>query len=638
MRSGDHHLILLAFYAIILLGGVFQALFGLMRLGSLLRFTPHPVMAGFQNAAAVLLFLVQLGNVSGFDHSVPFTQIASHWHEMKPLSVAIAITTFVTMWKARAFVPKVPALFVGLGVGSALYFALSAVGLSRYLGPVIGSSETRPALLSHFGYLPQVSDIIPLLPTIIGGALALAIVSALDALLCAKLVTPFSAKKTDGDRLLVRLGLGNILSAGAGGITSGINIGASVSNRAFGAKTPRSVLINAAALLAVILVAFPVVSYLPRTVLSAAIMVIAIQHIDPWSIELVRRIRTHAARHRGLMVLDLLMVVLVALLAVTIHIVLAVFLGIVIAIALFVVRMSRSNIRRAYRCDTIHSRRARTPDEIAALERGGGAILVLELQGPLFFGSAEVLSREIDALTADNTRSVIIDARRVTEVDATGAQILAEIAGTLAQNGRALAIALARKSEAGARLHEAGVTETIGSERVFDDVDRAIEWAEDNLLHGSRSIELRQEISFGDVDLLRALTHDEIAAVTSHVRRKDYRAGEENFRQGDLGNELFIVMSGRASAYLLQQEGGRIRLATFSPGTVFGELAILDAGPRSASVVADENVVCCVLHAADFDDLSKKEPAVAIKILSGLGRELSGRLRRANTTIHQLES
>ena len=63
------------FFAIILLGGVFQALFGLMRLGSLIKFAPHPVMAGFQNMAAVLLFLVQLGNVLGLDHNVRFTHV-----------------------------------------------------------------------------------------------------------------------------------------------------------------------------------------------------------------------------------------------------------------------------------------------------------------------------------------------------------------------------------------------------------------------------------------------------------------------------------------------------------------------------------------------------------------------------------
>jgi MFS superfamily sulfate permease-like transporter len=636
VRSGGAGLILLAFYAIILLAGAFQALFGLIRLGTLLRFTPHPVMAGFQNAAAALLFLVQLGNVSGFEKSVSFMHFGSHWHEIKPLSVGVALLTFLVMWNAKKLAPKVPPLLLGLGVGSVVYFLLIAAGLSADLGPVIGISDTSPQFFDHLKYLPAAVDIVPLLPTIVGGALALALVAALDALLCANLATP-GAGKSGGNQLLVRLGLGNMFAAGAGGITSGINIGASVANRAFGGKTPASVLINAGVLLVVVLVALPVVSLLPRAVLSACVMVIAVQHIDPWSIELVRRIRTHAARHRGLMLLDLFMVGLVALMAVTLHIVAAVFLGVVVAITMFVVRMSRSNIRRAYRCDTIHSRRARRPDDIAVLERRGGEILVLELQGPLFFGSAEMLSRDVELRAAHATRIVILDLRRVTEIDATGAQILAEISTGLARKQQTLAIALARKSESGHRLHEAGVLETIGPGHAFEDVDRAIEWAEDSLLAGAAG-GASPEHALADVDLLRDLTAAELALVTGLVQRASYRAGERIFRQGEPGRELFIVTQGRASAYLDQPDGGRVRLATFATGTAFGELAILDAGPRSATVIADENIVCCKLTTDDFAQLAKTAPDVAIKLLTRLGRELSGRLRRANRTIHELES
>ena len=140
------------------------------------------------------------------------------------------------------------------------------------------------------------------------------------------------------------------------------------------------------------------------------------------------------------------------------------------------------------------------------------------------------------------------------------------------------------------------------------------------------------------MDVLRGLLPPGIAAIETYASRRTYRSGEQIFSQGDPGRELFIVTKGRASAYLPQEDGRSIRLATFAPGTVFGELAILDAGKRSATVVADDDVVCAVLSASDFDELSRNAPAVAIKILTGLGRELSGRLRRANTTIHQLES
>ncbi len=72
ITTGGIPLILATAFSVLLLGGALQALFGLARLGTLIKFAPQPVMAGFQNAAAALLFLVQLGNVCGFDRNIPF--------------------------------------------------------------------------------------------------------------------------------------------------------------------------------------------------------------------------------------------------------------------------------------------------------------------------------------------------------------------------------------------------------------------------------------------------------------------------------------------------------------------------------------------------------------------------------------
>ena len=160
---------------------------------------------------------------------------------------------------------------------TAAAFALGCfIGFSPFLG-----LHTVIALTLAFVFdLNRVAALLGVysnLPWIIGGAFALAIVAALDALLCAKLAMPPNKPKEDGNRLLFRLGLANMASACFGGITSGINIGPSIVNRTFGAKTSLSVLINAAVVLAVILVLYPVVSYTPRVVLSAAIMVIAVQ-------------------------------------------------------------------------------------------------------------------------------------------------------------------------------------------------------------------------------------------------------------------------------------------------------------------------------------------------------------------------
>ena len=71
---------------------------------------------------------------------------------------------------------------------------------------------------------------------------------------------------------------------------------------------------------------------------------------------------------------------------------------------------------------------------------------------------------------------------------------------------------------------------------------------------------------------------------------------------------------------------------------MFGELAILDAGPRSASVVADGDLVCYALSRANYALLAEKSPPAAIQFMAAIGRELSGRLRTANRTIHELEA
>lgn len=632
-------LILLAFFATILLGGAFQALFGFLRVGSLLRFTPHPVMAGLQNAAAALLFLVQLANVCGFDRSVPFTAVGAHLAEVRPLSLVVALATFAAMWNARAITTKVPPLIVGLGLGSAFYFALVAAGLGAYLGPVIGlpGAVESPAPINHIVEHADAGTLSGLVYYVVSGALALAFVAALDALLCAKLVTAPGAPRADGDRLLARLGLANMASAAFGGITSGINIGPSVTNRDFGAKTTLSVMVNAAALLLVILALFPVVSQLPRAVLSAAIMVIAVQHIDPWSIDLVRRLRAGTLRHRRLMLLDLAVIALVAVLAVTVNIVLAVFLGIVIAIALFVARMSRSNIRRLYRCDMVHSRKVRMPEQAVRLEKVGADILVIELDGALFFGSAEKLSEDIEREARSGTRTVILDLKRVTEIDSTGVRILGDIRQLLAHKDQRLVLALPGAGALAARLAEAGILDAVGGDRVFPDIDRAIEWAEDNLLQDQATDAESEALPLSAVDICAGLSAGEIARLENHMERTRHAAGSVIFREGDPGKELLVLSKGHASAHLAQPDGGDVRLATFAPGTVFGELAILDAGPRSATVIADDDVECYVLSRTSFAALESDAPAIAIRVLANLGGELSVRLRRANRTIHQLE-
>ena len=173
-------------------------------------------------------------------------------------------------------------------------------------------------------------SLLAFLPTIFGGALALAIIASIDSLLCTKLVTAAGEPRRDGDRILLRLGMANLVAACFGGITGGINIGASIANRTFGARSPLSVLINAGALLIASVFLFRWLGEIPRVALSAVIMVIAVQHLDLWSLRLVGRIGRAPLSLRISTAIDLLVVFVVAVLSIALNIVLAVFVGVAI--------------------------------------------------------------------------------------------------------------------------------------------------------------------------------------------------------------------------------------------------------------------------------------------------------------------
>lgn len=639
IAAGGVPLILAIAFSVVLVGGIFEALFGLVRLGTLIKFAPQPVMAGFQNAAALLLFLVQLGNICGFDHNVAFTQVPAHWMEIKPLSVIIAAITFAAMWNSRKLLPKVPPMLVGIALGCALYYLCRLIGLGAHLGPVIANGQRAEIGLSAFPYfmdLKHSADLLAFAPTIVAGALALAIIASIDALLCTKLVTSPGEPRRDGDHILLRLGIGNIAAACFGGITSGINIGASVTNRAFGGRTPLSVLINAAALLIAIVLLFRWLGNIPRVALSAVIMVIAVQHFDLWSVRLIGRLRDTSTSLRISTVFDLVVVIVVAVLSIALNIVLAVFIGLALAVVLFVFHMSRSIVRRTYRCDAVHSRKSRPAPEREFLERAGGAVLVMDLQGALFFGTGETLAKVIDSTLGQGTSCVIFDMRRLTEMDSTGTNALLELRDNLSRRKIDLLLAAGPQSAAAQRLAEYGALPSFAG-HLFPDVDRAIERAEDDLLR-ARQPASAGEIALGEVSVFAGFEPRQVAAVTGLMVRRTYSKGSVVFREGDPGDEVMIVTQGTASAYLHLPNGANVRLATFVQGTVFGEVAILDRGPRSASVIADDDFVCYALSRDNYAALAQKSPDAAIQFMAAIGRELSGRLRTANRTIHELEA
>ncbi len=123
-----------------------------------------------------------------------------------------------------------------------------------------------------------------------------------------------------------------------------------------------------------------------------------------------------------------------------------------------------------------------------------------------------------------------------------------------------------------------------------------------------------------------------LESVGRGMRTRRFRRGEVIFHLGDPGDALFIVMSGAIKIMLPSDSGDEAILATLRPGDVFGELAVLDGAPRSATATALEPTETLVLPRAQFRELLATEPAIRDALLASL----AGELRRLTTHVEEL--
>lgn len=611
---------------IVVVAGVFQVLFGLLRVGHVIRYIPSPVMAGFQNAVAILLLLAQARAVLG---------------TRQPLTMAVALLTVLVIWYGPRFMPRVPAPIAGLAAATVLHHALAMAGLRGHLGAVLGAIPAAVPSLASIAAMPAlVHDVYVRAhwPSFFAAAVSLAVVASLDALLCTKTVEGLTGHRAPPSPQLVRIGLGNVAAGLTGAIPGGVNLSASFAVHRAGGRTGVATLTCALLVLAAVLGLSPVIAIIPRAAVAGVLTVVAIQLADQTTLNRLARLVRRRDRQWRVSVLDLAVMVIVAAVTIVLDLVWAVSIGVGISILLFLYRMSRSIVRRRYRGDTARSKRMREPRLMEFLASAGRRIVVFELEGPIFFGTAEKLARQIESQATGDDAFVILDLRRVNEVDGTGASILAQIAKRLRAEGRHLLLShLEDNALAASAVRDAGVTLT--RETVFADTDAALEWSEDRLIAAQQGLAASAaELAIRDIPVLGGLSDGDKALIAGHLCRADYGAGDVVIRQGDTDRSLFIVAKGTTTVRVNVDGNGRqVRLASYSRGTVFGEMALLDRQPRSATVVADDDVVCYVLNEDAFNALIAERPLIAVRLLANLARELSFRLRHATRMISELE-
>ena len=622
-------------------GGVFQALFGMLRLGNAIRYIPSPVMAGFQNAVALLLLVAQLNALLGLRTPVPLLRIPWHAAQIQPLTLAVGVATFLVIWYGPLLTRRVPPPIAGLVAGTVLYHALVLLGFGAYLGPTLGAI---PAVTPSFAPLARVPSLIndPYVrahwAAFLGAAGSLALVASLDTLLCAKTAEGITGHRAAPSPQLLRVGAGNVVAGLVAAIPSGINLGSTLALHRAGGRSGLAPLVCALFVLATILGLGPLIALIPRAAIAAVLAVVALQLADRASLQRLLRLFRERDQHWRVTALDLFVVVLVAAVTIALDLVWAVSVGVAVAIFLFLYRMSRSIVRRAYRGDAVRSKRMLEPRLTEFLAEAGRRIVVFELDGPIFFGTAEKLAVEIEAAVRAEATFVILDLRRVNELDSTGAAILLQTARRLRSEGKHLLLShLEANALAVSAARDAGLRPT--RDTVFADTDAALQWAEDALIAGRHGLDAAPvELTLRDIPVLAGLSDAELALLSGRLRRAHYKPGEVVIRQGDRDRSLYIVAGGTTTVRVhVAGTDRQVRLASYARGTIFGEMALLDRQPRSATVTAEGEVVCYVLSEEAFEALIAEHPLIAVRLLTNVARELSVRLRHATRMISELE-
>lgn len=612
---------------LVILAGVLQAAFGALGVGRLIKYLPYPVLAGFMNGVAALIVLSAGKKLYADGHPLSLLIVA--------ITLAVAIRPLrVLPWRA------IPGALQAVLAGSLGYHALRALLGANALGATLPplsinwpQFDVLHTLFSQPASLLTPALLLDLLPF----AFAIALIASLETLLAAATLDGITGERSDSNRELLATGLANIGAGLFGGTAVAGSLSRSQMLLRSGASSRLAMFAYVAIIGIVLFAALPLISLLPEAVIAGIMLLVASQMINDWTRQLCRQVlwqrRGLAAGQRRELDQEFLVMMLVTVTAIAADLKTAVLLGVLMAMLLFVRSNTRSPVRRVHHGSSRHSLKWRSLKEQEWLAGHGQAIILLEAEGILFFGTVDSLSRTIDRLLAE-ARHLIIDFRHVIDIDATGARILQQLAQRLRRDGISLRLAHLDPHEHKARfLRAMGVDRDLPAQLFFADDDCALEAAEDALLSSDPGIARGHErIDLADSALGRNLPADELHALQSALCSRHYTAGEVVFRSGDQGRSLYLVVQGTVSIRLGQS--GK-RLAAFGPGVVFGEMALLEGKPRSADAIADAATDLFELSGDAFADLCRQQPALGNHLLQNLGITLADRLRQTTQDLQQ---
>ena len=458
-----------------LLAGVFLILFGLLHLGTIIKYIPYPIVVGFTSGIALTIFTTQIKDLFGLTMaSVPsdfiekwiayvgaFPTIDSWSAGVGVLSVAI-----IALWPkiaGHSALSKLPGSLIAI-----IVMTIAGLLLKQYAGVV--SIETIGDRFSISNQLPgaEVPSLTwDVIKSLVSPAITIAILGAIESLLSATVADGVIGDRHNSNTELIAQGMANLASPIFGGIPATGAIARTMTNINNGGRTPVAGIIHAVVLLLIFLFLMPLAQYIPMACL-AGVLVIVSYNMSGWRsfLSILKNPKS-----------DVIVLWVTFLLTVIFDLTIAIEVGLICACLLFMRRMAETTDVKVI-SDEINPEEEESDFQLGNLEHLTipEGVEVYEINGPYFFGAGNKFEEIMGALRHRRPRVRIIRMRKVPFVDSTGIHNLTNLC--VMSQGEGIQVVLSGVNpQVQAVLHKAGFDTLLGEENICSHINLALERA-----------------------------------------------------------------------------------------------------------------------------------------------------------------
>ena len=451
-----------------LMAGAFLVLFGLLRLGTIIKYIPYPIIVGFTSGIAVTIFTTQIKDLFGLqitnipsDFIEKWGAYAQNINTIDLWSALIGILSVIIIAIMPRFSKKIPGSLVAI-----IVMTILALVLKNTLG--ITSIETigdRFAISNQLpdAQVPQMSW--ETIKGLVSPALTIAILGAIESLLSATVADGVIGDHHDSNTELMAQGLANIAAPLFGGIPATGAIARTMTNINNGGKTPISGIVHAVVLLLIFLFLMPLAQYIPMACL-AGVLVIVSYGMSGWRSfkELMKNPKS-----------DVAVLLITFFLTIIFDLTIAIEVGLIIACLLFMKRMAETTDVKVI-MDEID------PNDELDITKGNlehltipKGVEVYEINGPYFFGAGNRFE-EIMATLGDRPRARVIRMRKVPFVDSTGIHNLTNLCIMSQKEGIQIVLS-GVNSTVRSTLEKSGFNELVGENNICSHINLALKRA-----------------------------------------------------------------------------------------------------------------------------------------------------------------